>query len=238
MNELSMSEAEKFLAWVNDALSQLPALKWEELEREAGGADNVAVLCVDLTNAFAKFGNLASPRVAALIEPIVRLFRLARERGVRKFILPQDCHPPEAPEFEQYGQHAMCGTDESETVQELQDLPFADLFQVIPKTSINAGVNPGFAAWLEREGTPKVSIVTGDCTDLCVYQLAMHIKVRANERLERCTVVVPRDCVDTYDVTLAAARQEGIVPHPGELMHRLFLYHMMLNGIRVAQRIE
>jgi len=93
-------------------------------------------------------------------------------------------------------------------------------------------------AWLEREGAPRVAIVTGDCTDLCVYQSAMHLKLRANARGERCAVVVPRDCVDTYDVSVEAARKLGVAAHPGELMHRIFLYHMMLNGIRVAQRIE
>ena len=78
-----MNGTERFLAYVDRWLDDLPALKWEDLEREAGGAANIAVLCVDLTNAFARFGNLASPRVAALIEPIGRLFRLAYDRGVR-----------------------------------------------------------------------------------------------------------------------------------------------------------
>jgi len=238
VSELSVREAEAFLAYVNGWLSGLPTLKWQDLEREAGGPDKVAVLCVDLTNAFAKHGNLASPRVAALIDPVVRLFRLAHARGVHTFILPQDCHPLAAPEFEQYGPHAMLGSDEAQTVQELKDLPFSGLYRVMCKTSINAGVNAEFSAWLDGKAVPPVSIVTGDCTDLCVYQLAMHLKVRANERLQQCVVVVPRDCVDTYDVDIATAKARGIIAHPGELMHRIFLYHMMLNGIRIVQRIE
>lgn len=237
MSDLFMAEVESFLAYVDDALSQLPVLKWDDLEREAGGADNIAVLCVDLTNAFAKFGSLASPRVAALIEPVVRLFRRAHERGVRKFVLPQDCHPPDSPEFEQYGPHAMCGTDEWEMVQELKELPFSSIYQVMPKTSLSPALETELPAWLERE-RPRVVVVAGDCTDLCVYQSAMYLKLRANARKEQCGVVVPRDCVDTYDVSVEAARRLGMVPHPGELMHRLFLYHMMLNGVRVAQGIE
>lgn len=238
MDVPSMTEVEQFLLYIDGWLDGLPTIKFDDLAREAGGADKVVVMCVDLTNAFAKFGNLASPRVDAIVQPIVRLFKLARERGVRQFILPQDSHPPEAPEFEQYGPHAMRGSPEAETVPELRQLPFADTFNVLPKTSINPGVNAGFAAWLESNGTPPVTIVTGDCTDICVYQLALHVKVRANERLEPCTVVVPQDCVDTYDVTVDAGSRRGIVPHPGELMHRLFLYHMMLNGIRIVRHIE
>jgi nicotinamidase-related amidase len=238
MTTLSITEVEQFLLYVDDWLNGLAAIKFDDLAREAGGAENVVVMCVDLTNAFAKFGNLASPRVDAIVQPVVRLFKLAYERGARTFILPQDCHPPEAPEFEQYGPHAMCDSPEAETVPELKQLPFAGIFNVLPKTSINPGLNAGFAACLERNGTPPVTIVTGDCTDICVYQLAMHVKVRANERLEKCMVVVPRDCVDTYDVTVDAGRERGIVPHPGELMHRIFLYHMMLNGVRVVREIK
>lgn len=232
------AEVREFLAYIDDWLQAMPALKWDDIEREAGGAAGIAVLCVDLTNAFAKFGNLASPRVGALIAPIVRLFRLAYSRGVRTFILPQDAHPPTAPEFDQYGPHAMLGSPEAQTVQEVMDLPFSSIFQIMPKTCINAGLNAQFAAWLERQGTPRVSIVTGDCTDICVYQLAMHLKVRANERLERCRVIVPRECVDTYDVGMETAKQSGLVPHPGNLLHHVFLYHMMLNGIEVVRRIE
>jgi len=131
----------------------------------------------------------------------------------------------------------MCGTDEWETVQELKDLPFSDLYQIVPKTSLNPAIETELPAWLDRE-KPRVIIVTGDCTDLCVYQSAMYLKLRATARKEHCAVVVPRDCVDTYDATVEAARKLGVVPHPGELMHRIFLYHMMLNGIRIAQRIE
>jgi nicotinamidase-related amidase len=238
MGEPWWAETQHFLSYIDDWLETMPPQKWDDLERAAGGPRNIVVMCVDLTNAFTRFGNLASPRVDAIVPPIARLFQLAYDRGVREFILPQDAHPPNAPEFEQYGPHAMRGSSEAETVPELRALAFSDIFQVLPKTSINAGVNELFTAWLDRAGTPPVTIVTGDCSDICVYQLAMYIKVRANERLERCTVVVPRDCVDTYDVTVEEAKARGIVPHPGELMHRIFLYHMMLNGVRVVRRIE
>lgn len=238
MTGLPTPETERFLAYVNEWLDRLPTLAWDDVEREAGGAANIVVFCVDVINGFCKHGNLASDRVAAIIEPVARLFRLAHERGVRKFVLPQDCHPPDSPEFQEYGPHAVCGSEEAETVRELKDLPFADTYQVMTKTSINAAVETDVPAWLEREGMPGAAIVTGDCTDLCVYQLATYLKARANARGEKCAVVVPRDCVDTYDVSVEAAKAAGIVPHPGELMHRLFLYHMMLNGIRVVERIE
>ena len=238
MTEVPLPESGEFVAYISAWLDHLSALEWREIEAEAGGPENIAVFCVDLINGFCKHGNLASDRVGAIVDPIARLFRLAHERGVRKFVLPQDCHAPDSPEFEEYGPHAVCGTDEAETVQELKDLRFSDIYQIMPKRSINVAIDGELEPWLDREGMPGVAIVTGDCTDLCTYQLATHLKFRANARGERCVVVVPRDCVDTYDVSVEAAKAAGIVPHPGEFMHRLFLYHMMLNGIRVVQRIE
>ena len=34
------------------------------------------------------------------------------------------------------------------------------------------------------------------------------------------------------------ARQIGALPHDGDLLHRLFLYHMALNGIRVVRELS
>ena len=50
-------------------------------------------------------------------------------------------------------------------------------------------------------------------------------------------VIVPENCVQTYDLGVEAAKRLGITPHPGDLMHVLFLYHMHLNDIRVVRAI-
>ena len=51
-------------------------------------------------------------------------------------------------------------------------------------------------------------------------------------------VVVPADCVDTYDLPVDAAARLGVMPHEGDLMHRLFLYHMALNGVQVVRSLR
>ena len=81
-------------------------------------------------------------------------------------------------------------------------------------------------------------IVVGDCTDLCVYQLAMHLRLRHNARnVPDIDVVVPANAVDTYDLSPEAAREIGAMPHPGDFFHHVFLYHMALNGIRVVREL-
>ena len=81
-------------------------------------------------------------------------------------------------------------------------------------------------------------IVVGDCTDLCIYQLGMFLRLDANDRMLKRRVVAPANAIDTYDMPVEVARQIGAIPHPGDLLHVLFLYHMALNGIEVVRELS
>ena len=50
-------------------------------------------------------------------------------------------------------------------------------------------------------------------------------------------VIVPANCVDTYDISLELAEEEDIPAHPADLMHAVFLYNMERNGIKVVSSI-
>jgi hypothetical protein len=65
----------------------------------------------------------------------------------------------------------------------------------------------------------------------------MHLRLDANARQLNRKVIVPANCVDTYDRPVSAARAEGGLPHPGDLLHAVFLYHMALNGVEIAKSI-
>jgi nicotinamidase-related amidase len=229
-----------FLDWLDRWFLRLPeaALQQEVIEA-AGGPGKVALICVDLLLGFCCEGPLASPRVGALIPRITDLFSRAHAAGVRQFVLTQDSHPPDAPEFREFGPHCVTGTREAETVPELLALPFAREFTVIPKRSLSSAESTELPAWLEARPDLRRVVVVGDCTDLCVYQAAMHLRLRANAAGDRTfEVVVPADCVDTYDLPLEAAERLGVMPHDGELLHRLFLYHLALNGVRVFRSLH
>jgi nicotinamidase-related amidase len=226
-----------FFDWLAKWCDELPESALRELLEQASGPQRTAVFCEDLVNGFCHEGPLSGPRVKAIITPIVTLLEQAHQAGVRDFVLPQDSHPPDSPEFSSYGPHCVAGSKEAETVPELLALPFASLFRVIPKRSLNPGLEPELERWLEQHPDLSLAIVVGDCTDLCDYQLAMHLKLRSNALGQRLRVLVPADCVDTYDLPVEAARQLGTLPHPGELLHRLFLYHLRLNGVEVVRAI-
>ncbi len=235
MNRLSWEQVQPFWEAIETWYQGLPTVRLEEVVQDP---DRVALFCVDLTNAFAYEGTLASPRVTALVPPIVNLFQRAYALGVRHFLLPQDTHDPDAVEFGAFAPHAVAGTSEAEMVPELRALPFADRFEVFPKNSINSFVETDLGAWMEDHPQVDTCIVVGDCTDLCVYQLAMHLRVQANARGLQRRVIVPADAVDTYHLSVETARTLGILPHHGDLLHRIFLYHMALNGIEVVATLS
>jgi nicotinamidase-related amidase len=237
MLEESLFEKSKlFLAWAESWFLGLPRLSLDEIVTDP---DRTAVMSVDLVNGFCYEGPLSSPRIAAIVDPIVRVFDKAYELGVRHFVLPQENHPPDAIEFDSFGPHCIAGTIEAETVPALANLLFANQFTVIEKNSINAFIETGMDEWLDAHPDLRTFIITGDCTDLCVYQLVMHLRLRYNaKQIPDVRMIVPADCVDTYHLDVATAKQIGAVPHDADLLHVVFLYHMMLNGVEVVAGLD
>jgi nicotinamidase-related amidase len=232
LNEQSVS----FLNYLADWHSKLPTLG---LAAEIKEPQRAAVVSVDLIKGFCTIGPLASPRVQTILTPVVRLFERAHTLGVPHFVLTQDTHEPDAVEFGSFAPHCVRGTEESETAPELAALPFASQFTIIPKNSIDSSLAPAFQDWLVRHPDVGTFIVVGDCTDLCIYQMAMALRLRANAMQVRdVRVIVPADCVDTYDLPVDVAKSLGSLPHGGDLLHLIFLYHMALNGIEVVAAVE
>ena len=228
-----------FLAWLAEWYNGRPSVELTQILGEMGGdPDRIAVLAVDVTSGFCSEGPLASERVGAIVEPIARLFERAHKAGVRHFVLPQDTHSENAVEFGSYPAHCVRGTEESETVPELMNLTFSDLFLRIEKNSISSNVGTRLDAWLDDHPEVTTFLVVGDCTDLCVYQLAMHLRLRANTlNLQGVRVIVAVDGVDTFDIPVEVAEEIGAMPHHGDLLHRVFLHSMAQNGVEIVASV-
>ncbi len=215
---------------------QLPTISWDSLHEDIE-AERVALFSVDMIKGFCTEGPLSSPRIQAIAPTVAQTFEQAYAAGIRDFILAQDAHTPDAVEFESYPPHCIAGTSEAETIPELAQLPFAELFTIIPKNSLNPFHGTELLAWQDIHRDLSVAIVVGDCTDLCVHQMAMHLKLYANALDRKMRVIVPANAVQTFDTPLETAQQLGILPHSGDVLHLLFLYHMRLNGIEVVKEI-
>jgi nicotinamidase-related amidase len=235
MRNLELVQTSKpFLSFLEAWVSDLPTLSLTEFAAEP---QNTAIVSVDVINGFCVSGALASPRVAGIVDPIVNLFKQSWSIGVDKIILVQDTHEPDAVEFQSWPPHCVRGTAEAETVAEFKQLPFYDRMVTFEKNSIHAGQNTGLNEWIIQHPTVDHFIVVGDCTDLCTYQLAMHLLLEGGARQVKRRVIVPENCVETYDRTVETAQEQGGFPHPADLMHAVFLYHMALNGVEVVRSL-
>jgi nicotinamidase-related amidase len=234
---LSTSLAEQaapFLAYLEDWMASQTALPIANAIPDPARA---VILSVDVINGFCYEGPLASPRVAGIVGPITRLFERAWQHGVRHYVLSQEMHAPDALEFAQFPAHCVRGTHEAETVDSFKRLPFFAQMTVIGKNSVNPALDTGLSDWVAAHPNMDTYIVVGDCTDFCTYQLAMYLRLDANARQTPRRVIVPVNCVQTFDLPIETARQVGAIPHHADLLHAVFLYHMLLNGIEIVSEI-
>jgi nicotinamidase-related amidase len=224
-----------FLSYLDSWYASLPA---SDLATIVGDKpERVAVFSIDMINGFCNEGPLAGPRVGALIPSVVDIFTRAYALGVRSLVLTQDTHDPQTPEFGFYPPHCLAGTAESQAVSELAELPFAGQITTIEKNSLSSHLGTRLGTWLAEHPQIDTFIIIGDCTDLCVFSAAMHLRLEANALNLQRRVIVPAAAVDTFDTPVDVAQSLGILAHDGDLHHALFLHNMAQNGVEVVAMV-
>lgn len=234
MTPKTRSEKEEFLQFVEKWVQDLPSA---DLAQILAQPEKVALISVDLLNGFCHFGPLSSPRIEGILPAVADLFTRSWELGLRNFVLTQDSHEEQAVEFGSWPPHCIRGTAEAETVSALKELPFSDQFVVIEKNSTSSIYGTVFEDWANQHPEVDTFILVGDCTDLCIYQMAMTLRLSANAGQLQRRVIVPAECVQTYHYSVEAAAQYGGFPHDGDFLHDLFLYHMALNGVEIFAKL-
>jgi len=227
--------ATEFLDYLDSWLDSRPSVAFDELIPEP---DKTAIISIDVINGFLYEGPLSSPRVAPIGNSIANLMQSAWDRGLRDILLVQDAHTEESLEFEAFGEHVLKGTRQAETVDEIKNLPFYKELTTIYKDSVHPALNNGFDDWVDQRKHINTFIAVGDVTDICVYQLATYLKLRANAYHQKRRVIVPTNCVQTWHLSVEDAKNTPAMPHHGDLLHATFLYHMALNGIDVVKEIK
>jgi nicotinamidase-related amidase len=233
---MTLAEKSKvFLNYLENFVADLPTLTFGEAIPDP---ERTAIVSIDVINAFLYKGPLSSPRVATIAEPITRLMRGAWERGVQDILLIQEGHHEDSHEFDAYGEHAIKGTPQAEAIDMIKGLPFYDQLTTLYKDSIHPAINTKFEDWLTERDHLDTFIVVGDVTDLCVYHLATYLKFHANAYQKERRVIVPENCVQTWHLSVDAAKDLPAMPHHGDLLHATFLYHLALNAIEVVSDIH
>lgn len=213
-----------YLDFLDTWFAELPSLELVSLE-----PNDTALACVDVIEGFHRVGPLASPRVADIIPHVTSLVTRLDDAGVSHdaIVFIQDAHPEDAQEFEAYPPHCLIGSEEAAAVTELQALPNWQHYQHVTKNAIASHTSPAFNVWLEQCSASTI-IAIGDVTDLCLYTLALHMQVRNLAAGLKQRIIVPANCVDTWDAP----------DHPADLYHMLFLHQMQRNGIEVVKSIS
>lgn len=186
--------------------------------------NQTAIVVIDMVNGFVKEGPMSSPRIQTIIPPIAHLMRAAKE-GAFQLVAFADSHEESSVEFLSYPPHCLCGTAESEIVDELKEIGG---YQLIHKASTNGFLEAEFHAWLQEHQMVENFILVGDCTDICVEQFAITLKTYFNTINRQSRIIVPVNATETYDLGA----------HHGDLMHLLALYKMQMNGIELVQEIN
>lgn len=199
-------------------LNQQQSIRLDELSSE-----HTALVVVDMVNGFAKEGALQSPRIYNLIPGITSLASRCILAGI-PILAFADCHSNASSEFESYPVHCLAGSSESEVVDEIKAV---GEYTLVPKNSTNGFLADVFQSWLRSNPPIDTFIVTGDCTDICIQQIANTLKSCFNQMDKKSRIIVPMDLVDTFDLDL----------HNADLMNIIALFNMMGNGVEVVSSV-
>ena len=183
---------------------------------------NSAVLVVDMVNGFAKGGAMSGPRVKDLIPAVTEAAHAFCKAGI-PVVNFADCHGGQSPEFEAYPIHCVKGDWESQVVEEIAAVPHV----LIEKNSTNGLLEPEFIEWLTKHPHIHCFVLSGDCTDICVYQLAVGLKTWFNRQDRKSRIIVPAGLVDTFDGP----------GHRADFVNALSLYSMSSNGVEVSSSL-
>ena len=204
----------KTLDSLYDKVQQLESFRLEDLNPA-----ETMVVVIDMNKGFAVEGALYSERVKDLIAPIAGFVEACIAKHIH-ILAFSDRHSPGSPEIESYPAHCMEDTPECELVDELSRLR--------PLTIYKNSTNAFFSGKEQLLKEPiKDYIVTGCCTDICIYQFATALRAWLNENNLPGRVIVPLSLVETYDAPW----------HNAELLSAVFIDSMLSNGILVVKEI-
>lgn len=200
-------------------------LKGKSLDLKTLDIDKTALFVVDMVVGFVYSGALSSPRVAEIVNNIAELNK--KTKGYNKvFFL--DNHEKDSQEFKFFPSHCVEGTEEAELIPELKTEDSEGHTHYIKKNSTNAFHSKGFKNWLQKyENQIENFIITGCVTDICVLQFALSLKSYFNEHNIDKKIIVPANCVETYDGG----------SHDGNLLNIFALYNMHTSGIEIIDKI-
>jgi len=214
----------RYIKFLQDWKNNLPTLSRDILRNP----NYTAIVGIDLIKGFCVKGALYSERCKKIAKRATNLFNLLYMNGAKSFSLIQDYHKLNAAEFLSFPEHCTEGSIEAEPVNELQNLVFYNSKIAFYEKNATGIPQNAFRDFLFNNKNITTFVITGVCTDICVYQFTTTLLSYINENTMNARIIVPENCVATYD-------SEN---HPGDFYHLMFLYSMQINGIEIVKEIN
>lgn len=189
-----------------------------------GNSHDTIHIIVDMINGFVKEGALASKEVLSINAYVADFTGKCKDAQIPTVALA-DMHTENSVEFDTYPVHCLKDSEESRLTDEIAQAD--ETIRIFGKNSTNGFLEKEFADMLVTSGRTNF-IITGDCTDMCVIQLALTLKADFNRRNIKSRVIVP------YELTATCSLPE----HNPELAEIMALYIMKMNGIEVVKNIN
>lgn len=173
---------------------------------------NKRIYVVDMLKGFAKEGALKSKEVDNIIPNIKAFLKYNKNESI---VFVNDVHSEDDLEMKQYPLHCLKNSNEAEIVDELKE--FAK--EIIYKDTTNAFF------YIDLKDLEKYDefIIIGCCTDICIMQFALSLKIYLNKVKIEKNVRVLTNCVATFDSS----------EHNGQYYNDFALKIMQNAGIKI-----
>ncbi len=184
---------------------------------------NSVLLIVDMINGFTKTGAMASSDSLSINDDIAKLANEFDKRDI-KIISFADCHNDDSVEFNSFPTHCLETSVESEVTDEIKN---ACNYKLIKKKSINGFFESEFASSLSENKHINNFIIVGCCTDFCVLNLALSLKIYHISQNINIDVTVLTDLTETFNSPT----------HNKDFWNIVSYSNMEQNGIKIIKNI-
>lgn len=180
--------------------------------------DETLVLSIDMNNGFCKSGPLSSINILDIVDETKEIFNKIKEQEIL-IVGYTDCHKIDAKEFNSYPIHCLENDEESKIIEELHD--YIDI--EVKKESTNGFLAKNPLTFIDASKLKSV-ILTGCCTDICVYQFAVTLNCYINQNNLDIEVIVAQNLVETFNSET----------HDRNFFNKVFLESLLSNGVKVV----
>lgn len=184
---------------------------------------------IDVVNGFIYDGKMHDQYIERIINPIKNLVEqfLNDDEAVVFF---KEAHTKDSIEFDSHPEHCLIGNIQAEVVDQLKVYLGNDNVYEFNKNSTSGIFAPGYSEFQKKLINVEEEVMVGDCTDICINNFAIPRKMQLNEENRRVNLVVPVNCVETFN--------NPDIPHDRDLYNFMAFKLLEQAGINLVEEYQ